>query len=110
MVSAALPVPRVTIARETAAVPLPDGVDPGLVRVAVARDIHCGDLVIGAVGGPLNQPHGTLGASPIALPFRALPTPHPYQHDRVALDGIHHGWRALDEVLYVPAQWCAVES
>ncbi len=109
MISAVLPVPHITVTRETAAAPLPDGVDPGLVRHAAARDIRRGDLVIGAVGGPLNQPDGMLGASPIALPFRALPTPHPTQSDRVALDGINHGWKALDEVLYVPAQWCAVE-
>lgn len=110
MASRTLPLPcwHVVIEQDVSAVQLPDGVDPGLIRVAAAGDIRGGDLVVGTVDGPLNGRNNLWGTSPNPRVFYALPVVRTRHPGLITLDGFGFYANRSDEVLYVPAVWCPV--
>ncbi|WNZ14900.1 hypothetical protein [Streptomyces sp. 11x1] len=82
--------------------PLPNGVDPGRVRVAPAADVRAGDLVVGYVDGHPGgrwMPKGYVGE----VCYRALPATHPQGWEVLSLDGELFQWSPHDLVLIVPA-------
>lgn len=83
--------------------PLPNGVDPGRVRVAPAADVRAGDLVVGYVDGHPGgrwMPKGYVGE----VCYRALPARHPRGGEVLSLDGELFQLSPHDLVLIVPAE------
>ncbi|MYX26826.1 hypothetical protein GTY75_09115 [Streptomyces sp. SID8381] len=101
-----LPLWDVIVSRKTLG-PLPDDVDPGLVRVARADEVRAGDLVVGYYDdcpGRRWMPTAYVGE----LCYRALPAPHPLRREVLSLDGILFQWSAHELVLTVPAELAPV--
>lgn len=84
--------------------PLPEDLDPGLLRPAYAKDVRPGDLVVGHFDGFARR-RWAWRAAPGAVCYRALPHRHPSLFARaVSLHGILTDCVDIDdEVLIVPA-------
>ncbi|MFB6629946.1 hypothetical protein ACFCWY_08630 [Streptomyces sp. NPDC056362] len=80
--------------------PLP--VDPGLIRIAAARDVQPEDLVVGYFDGSLSH-RWMWRAHPGEVCYRALPARHPLYADVLSLDGCTFAVQGHDEFLIVPA-------
>ncbi|MDG5807883.1 hypothetical protein P9869_35605 [Streptomyces ossamyceticus] len=84
--------------------PLPEDLDPGLLRPAYAKDVRPGDLVVGHFDGS-DFRRWAWRAAPGEVCYRALPQRHPSRFARaVSLHGFLTDCVDLDdEVLIVPA-------